>query len=69
MRVADAIVDILKSEGVKFVAALPGDDILPLFDAFHQQDDIPLVLTRHEQAPSSWPMAMPAAAVSREWRW
>ncbi|HEY7317946.1 MAG TPA: thiamine pyrophosphate-binding protein [Candidatus Binatia bacterium] len=50
MRVADAIVDILKSEGVKFVAALPGDDILPLFDAFHQQDDIPLILTRHEQA-------------------
>jgi hypothetical protein len=33
MRVADAVVDILKSEGVKFVAALPGDDILPLFDA------------------------------------
>jgi sulfopyruvate decarboxylase TPP-binding subunit len=50
MRVADAVVDILKSEGVKFVAALPGDDILPLFDAFHQQDDIPLILTRHEQA-------------------
>jgi acetolactate synthase I/II/III large subunit len=50
MRVADAVVDILKSEGVKFVAALPGDDILPLFDAFHQQNDIPLILTRHEQA-------------------
>ena len=50
MRVADAVVDILKSEGVKFVAALPGDDILPLFDAFHQKNDIPLILTRHEQA-------------------
>ena len=50
MRVADAVVDILRSEGVKFVAALPGDDILPLFDAFHQQNDIPLILTRHEQA-------------------
>jgi acetolactate synthase I/II/III large subunit len=50
MRVADAVVNILKSEGVKFVAALPGDDILPLFDAFHQQSEIRLVLTRHEQA-------------------
>src|SRR5262245_62116357 len=50
MRVADAVVDILRSEGVKFVAALPGDDILPLFDAFHQQNDIPLILPRHEQA-------------------
>jgi acetolactate synthase-1/2/3 large subunit len=50
MRVADTVVDILKTEGVKFVAALPGDDILPLFDAFHQKDEIPLILTRHEQA-------------------
>ena len=50
MRVADAVVDIFKTEGVKFVAALPGDDILPLFDAFHQNGEIPLILTRHEQA-------------------
>ena len=50
MRVADAVVDILKAEGVKFVAALPGDDILPLFDAFHEKKQIPLILTRHEQA-------------------
>src|SRR5215467_14047864 len=50
MRVADDVIDILKTEGVKFAAALPGDDILPLFDAFYQQSDIPLILTRHEQA-------------------
>jgi acetolactate synthase-1/2/3 large subunit len=50
MRVADAIVDIFKTEGVKFVSALPGDDILPIFDAFHQSGEIPLILTRHEQA-------------------
>lgn len=50
MRVADAIVDILKTESVRFVAALPGDDILPIFDAFHQNGGIPLILTRHEQA-------------------
>jgi thiamine pyrophosphate-dependent acetolactate synthase large subunit-like protein len=50
MRVADAVVDILKTEGVKFVTTLPGDDILPIFDALHQNREVPLVLTRHEQA-------------------
>jgi thiamine pyrophosphate-dependent acetolactate synthase large subunit-like protein len=50
MRVADAIVQILKAEGVRFVAGFPGDDILPLFDALYQHRDIPLILTRHEQA-------------------
>src|SRR5437667_11407695 len=50
MRAADAVVDILKTEGVKFVATLPGDDILPIFDALHQNGQVPLILTRHEQA-------------------
>ena len=36
MRAADALVDILKTEGVKFVSTLPGDDILPIFDALHE---------------------------------
>jgi acetolactate synthase I/II/III large subunit len=50
MRAADALVDILNTEGVKFVATFPGDDILPIFDALHQNGRIPLILTRHEQA-------------------
>ena len=50
MRVADAIVNILQTEGVKFVSTLPGDDILPIFDALHQNGQMPLILTRHEQA-------------------
>jgi acetolactate synthase-1/2/3 large subunit len=50
VRVADAIVDILQTEGVKFVSTLPGDDILPIFDALHQNGGMPLILTRHEQA-------------------
>jgi acetolactate synthase-1/2/3 large subunit len=49
MRVADYIVEILKIEGIKFLSAFPGDDLLPLFDAFYQTPDIPLMLTRHEQ--------------------
>jgi len=50
MRAADAVVEILKTEGVKFVSTLPGDDILPIFDALHQNGQVPLILTRHEQA-------------------
>jgi sulfopyruvate decarboxylase TPP-binding subunit len=50
MRAADALVDILKTEGVKFVATLPGDDILPIFDVLHENGDVRLILTRHEQA-------------------
>src|SRR5574342_1095322 len=50
MRAADTIVEIFKTEGVKFVATLPGDDILPIFDALHQNGQVPLILTRHEQA-------------------
>jgi acetolactate synthase-1/2/3 large subunit len=47
MRAADAVVEILKAEGVKFVSTVPGDDILPLFDALHQNGQVPLILTRH----------------------
>lgn len=50
VRVADAIVDILQTEGVRFVSTLPGDDILPIFDALHKNARVPLILTRHEQA-------------------
>jgi thiamine pyrophosphate-dependent acetolactate synthase large subunit-like protein len=50
VRVADAIVEILQTEGVKFVSTLPGDDILPIFDALHKNARVPLILTRHEQA-------------------
>ena len=49
-RAADALVDILETEGVKFVSTLPGDDILPIFDALYQNRRVPLVLARHEQA-------------------
>jgi acetolactate synthase-1/2/3 large subunit len=50
MRAADAIVDILRTEDVKFVSTLPGDDILPIFDALHENGQVRLILTRHEQA-------------------
>ena len=50
VRAADAIVAILQTEGVRFVSTLPGDDILPIFDALHKNARVPLILTRHEQA-------------------
>lgn len=50
MRVADYIVEILKTEGIRFVASLPGNDLQNLFDAFYDHPEIPLIHTRHEQA-------------------
>ncbi|MDR2390124.1 MAG: biosynthetic-type acetolactate synthase large subunit [Planctomycetota bacterium] len=45
-----AIVEVLKSEGVDLVFAYSGSQVIPLFDAFHGEKDIKLVLPRHEQA-------------------
>ncbi len=47
---AKLILEILKSEGVDLVFGYPGGQIIPLFDAFHDEEDIRLVLPRHEQA-------------------
>ncbi|MBI2873331.1 MAG: thiamine pyrophosphate-binding protein [Chloroflexi bacterium] len=45
-----AAVHALRREGVEVVFALPGVQIMQLFDAFHGQRDIRLVTVRHEQA-------------------
>ena len=50
MRVADYIVEIFKTEGVRFVTGIMGVDLLDLFDALYDHPEIPLILPRHEQA-------------------
>ncbi len=46
---AEIFVEMLKREGVKVVFGIPGGVVLKLFDVLHQQKDIEVVLTRHEQ--------------------
>ncbi len=46
---SEIIVEFLKREGVKTIFALPGGVVLKIFDVLHQQKDIEVVLTRHEQ--------------------
>lgn len=46
---AEIFVEALKREGVKTVFALPGGVVLKIFDVLHQQKDIEVILTRHEQ--------------------
>lgn len=46
---AEIFLESLKREGVKTVFALPGGVVLKIFDVLHQQKDIEIVLTRHEQ--------------------
>ena len=47
---AEIFLEALKREGVKTVFALPGGVVLKIFDVLHQQKDVEVILTRHEQA-------------------
>lgn len=42
-------VESLKREGVKTIFGIPGGVVLNLFDVLHQQKDVEVILTRHEQ--------------------
>ena len=46
---AEIFIECLRREGVKTIFALPGGVVLKIFDMLHQQKDIEVVLTRHEQ--------------------
>src|SRR5712691_3642170 len=46
---AEIFIECLKREGVKTIFALPGGVVLKIFDMLHQQKDIEIILTRHEQ--------------------
>ena len=46
---AEIFVESLKCEGVKTIFALPGGVVLKIFDVLHQQKDVEVILTRHEQ--------------------
>ncbi len=48
IRCADALVEILESNGVKFIFGHPGEQILPFYDAL-RNSSIKHVLMRHEQ--------------------
>ena len=46
---SEIFVESLKREGVKTIFGIPGGVVLKLFDVLHQQEDVEVVLTRHEQ--------------------
>jgi acetolactate synthase-1/2/3 large subunit len=46
---AEILLECLKREGVKTIFALPGGVVLKIFDILHQQKDVEVILTRHEQ--------------------
>ncbi len=46
---AEIFLESLKREGVKTIFALPGGVVLKIFDVLHQQNDVEVILTRHEQ--------------------
>ncbi|OGQ74968.1 MAG: acetolactate synthase, large subunit, biosynthetic type [Deltaproteobacteria bacterium RIFCSPLOWO2_12_FULL_57_22] len=46
---AEIFLESLKQEGVKVVFGIPGGVVLKIFDVLHQQKDLDVILTRHEQ--------------------
>jgi acetolactate synthase-1/2/3 large subunit len=46
---AEIFVESLKQEGVKVVFGIPGGVVLNIFDVLHQQKEVEVILTRHEQ--------------------
>lgn len=46
---AEIVLEALKKEGVKHIFGYPGGVILNIFDLLHDDKDLKLILTRHEQ--------------------
>lgn len=46
---AEIFIECLKKEGVKHVFGYPGGVVLNIFDILHDEKDLQLILTRHEQ--------------------
>ena len=52
MNVAGKMVEILEEEGILDVFGIPGEQIMPLYEAM-SKSDINHILTRHEQAAAT----------------
>ncbi len=52
MPVMDAVVDILESEGVKYIFGIPGAGILPFYQSLEKSQKITHLLMRHEEGAS-----------------
>ncbi len=48
-----AIVEVLKAEGVKFMFGLPGGHTVPIYDALYETPEIRHILARHEQSAAN----------------
>jgi acetolactate synthase-1/2/3 large subunit len=48
-----AVVEILKAEGVRFVFGLPGGHTLPIYDGLYHTPEIRHILVRHEQSAAN----------------
>jgi acetolactate synthase-1/2/3 large subunit len=46
---AEIFLESLKREGVKYIFGYPGGVVLNLFDLMHENEELRLILTRHEQ--------------------
>ena len=54
-----AVVEVLKAEGVKFIFGLPGGHTLSIYDGLYHTPEIRHILVRHEQAAANMAAAYP----------
>lgn len=77
MKGTEAFVQVLKNEGVDLMFAYPGGYAVDIFNELYDQDDIEVVLPRHEQGrstrrtvmpvpPAEWGCALSPAAPARQ---
>ena len=61
---SDLLVAALENEGVDRIFGIPGEENLDVVESL-RASSIELVLTRHEQAPPSWPPRTGGSRASR----
>ncbi|RMD81185.1 MAG: glyoxylate carboligase, partial [Chloroflexi bacterium] len=49
MNVMDAVINVLESEGVRYIFGVPGAAILPFYDALRKSKQIRHLIVRHEE--------------------
>jgi acetolactate synthase-1/2/3 large subunit len=65
---SQAVVRSLAREGVEAVFALPGAQIMGLFDALYDQPDMRVITARHEQTTTFMADGYARVKGNREWR-
>ena len=63
------LVKALKEEGVEYLFGYPGACTIAISDELYKQDDVKIILPRHEQALSTKPTPTPEPPAKSAYVW